>query len=417
MSEPMKKPGHAPESYDPKDVPEIVKLAAEQPALEKQGKQRVEPVTFMQKGEFLLGGFHVGPDIGKRWKKYEREEKKAPLTNTVDGTGFERRLLPTASVAAEKRMWNFTGVAVTDRNILPNYELLAIPPAYYAVFEIDCNADIDRQFDEVDLWLVEHQGEYKRKKWDNGDDYYYLLWAGRYEDERIEEMWVPFDTPSHAPASYDPKDMPEIVRMAVVQGGASETAHSPAAQPRIIRRDTMRIVGTTGDGAKTGKVWSNFEGTYSKTPFPKNDESSYEIRFWQSRLTGKTPDSKKSVHVGHLTNPTVDSKAYSAVELPAAEYAMFDVYVAKGYDSGNEAMEQWLADNADTYRMLEFDGYEYVIECYNEKFKDGNRPDSIVEIWIPLERVQPESYDPKDVPEIVRLAAARGRRSLASPTP
>ena len=28
MSEPLKKPGHAPESYDPKDVPEIVKLAA-----------------------------------------------------------------------------------------------------------------------------------------------------------------------------------------------------------------------------------------------------------------------------------------------------------------------------------------------------------------------------------------------------
>ena len=137
MSEPAKKTtgidvDQQPESYQPKK-PEIVGMVeqARQPALEMQGEKRMEPAKFMQKGEFLLGGFHVGSDIGKRWKKYEREEKKAPLINAVDGTGFERRLLPTASVAAEKKMRNFTGVAVTDRNILSNYDLLVVPPAYY----------------------------------------------------------------------------------------------------------------------------------------------------------------------------------------------------------------------------------------------------------------------------------------------
>jgi len=205
------------------------------------------------------------------------------------------------------------------------------------------------------------------------------------------------------PESYNPRT-PEIVGMvAQAQGGTEEIASSPAAQPRIIRRDMMCIVGLSGNGSKTRSVWESFERRYDKHPFQKADEASYEIRFWPHRVTGKKPNPQKSVHVGHLSKNTVDSKNYSTVVLPAADYAIFDVYVAKGYDSGNEEMEQWLADNADTYRMLEFDGYEYVIECYNEKFKDGNQPDSIVEIWIPLERVQPESYDPR-TPEIVNMA-------------
>lgn len=82
-----------------------------------------------------------------------------------------------------------------------------------------------------------------------------------------------------------------------------------------------------------------------------------------------------------------------------SEYAVFDVYVAKGYDSGNEEMEKWIADNAMIYGLREFDGYEYIIECYNEKFKDGDKPDSIVEIWIPMFRYCQSCYMPMTKPE------------------
>ncbi|MCL2462284.1 MAG: hypothetical protein FWF44_06420, partial [Defluviitaleaceae bacterium] len=145
----------------------------------------MEPVNFVNKGEILLGGHHVGTDVASRWDKFEREEKIAPLTNTVDGTGFEMR----RSAPEGERI--FAGVEVTDTNIPPNWELLVVPPAYYAAFEIDCGADIDRQFDGVDMWLHDNRDRYKRVKWADGGAEYKIIWCGRYEKEKICEVWIP----------------------------------------------------------------------------------------------------------------------------------------------------------------------------------------------------------------------------------
>ena len=170
-------------------------------------------------------------------------------------------------------------------------------------------------------------------------------------------------------------------------------------QPKIIKKDRLYITGFTGDGSQTLKVWTDFDTQYNKNPFPKADESGYEIRFWQNRKTGKEPAPDKSVHVGFLIEKALDSAEYTTIVLPAAEYAVFDVYVAKGYDSGNEEMEKWLDDNKFVYGLREFDGYEYILECYNEKFKGGDKPDSIVEIWLPLLRFCQSCYMPMIKPE------------------
>jgi len=154
----------------------------------------MQPIKFIRKGEILLGGFHVGSDVGKRWDKYGREEQIARLTNIVDGTGFERRIYSSEGLEI------FTGVEVMDRNILSNYELLVVPPAYYAVFEINCTADIDQQFIEVDLWLDNNKDKHKRVKWDNGDSDYIIIWSGRYEKEMICEMWAPLESMTAYPA-------------------------------------------------------------------------------------------------------------------------------------------------------------------------------------------------------------------------
>jgi predicted transcriptional regulator YdeE len=50
-------------------------------------------------------------------------------------------------------------------------------------------------------------------------------------------------------------------------------------------------------------------------------------------------------------------------------------------------MDKWLSDNADKYAQLQIEGKKFVVECYNEKFKGADKPDSIVEIWLPLKRV------------------------------
>jgi len=169
--------------------------------------------------------------------------------------------------------------------------------------------------------------------------------------------------------------------------------------PKMITKDKLFITGLTGNGSKTLKVWTDFDNRFNGKPFPKTDQAGYEIRFWNSRKTGRKTDPEKNVHVGFLTETTVDDGVHTTVELPASEYACFDVFVTKGYDSGNEEMEKWLADYSAIYSQREFDGHEYVVECYNEKFKGGNQPDSVVEIWIPLLRFCQSCYMPMTRPE------------------
>ena len=156
-------------------------------------------------------------------------------------------------------------------------------------------------------------------------------------------------------------------------------------QPTIIRKEKLFITGITGDGQQTGKVWGDFENAYDAKPFPKADEHGYEIRFWD----GDKPASKgKDIHVGFLAKEAVETDGFTTITLPAAEYAVFDVYVAKGYDSGNDDMDKWLKDNESVYKQMLLEGVGYVVECYNdERFKGGDKPDSVVEIWVPIEKI------------------------------
>ena len=150
-------------------------------------------------------------------------------------------------------------------------------------------------------------------------------------------------------------------------------------KPKIIKSNQLNITGITGDGSKTGDVWNEFERKYTAAPFDKAEDCAYEIRFWDG---DKHVTKGKDVHIGFATDDNVDG--FTTVVLPEADYAVFDVYVAKGYENSNEEMDKWLADNSSKYDQLMLDGIDFVIECYNEKFKGGDQPDSIVEMWIPI---------------------------------
>lgn len=155
-------------------------------------------------------------------------------------------------------------------------------------------------------------------------------------------------------------------------------------QPKMISKGRLYITGLTGDGAKTGEVWNDFENRYHEKPFPKVDENGYELRFFNGE---KSVAPGKDIHVGFLTDKEILDDRFITITLPIAEYAVFDVYVAKGYDSGNADMNQWLSENLAQYKQLTIDGTEFIVECYNEKFKGGDKKDSIVEIWIPVYRI------------------------------
>jgi len=106
-------------------------------------------------------------------------------------------------------------------------------------------------------------------------------------------------------------------------------------QPKIIKRDRLFITGLTGEASKTGEVWSNFDNQFNNAPFPKSDENGYEIRFWSKEKEGN------DVHVGFSTETGQQIDSFTSLALPATEYAVFDVLVAKGYDSDNRGSSRF----------------------------------------------------------------------------
>ena len=145
----------------------------------------MKPVQIIIKEEILLGGFHVGAEKESvnHWEKFETQTAIEDLHNAVDGSGFEMRFYPAEGEQI------FTGVQVKDRNIVPAYELLTVPAATYAVFDINCKKNTQRQFDGIDKWLEKNKANYTQGKWDGAP--YVVCWYGRFSQEKVFEMWVP----------------------------------------------------------------------------------------------------------------------------------------------------------------------------------------------------------------------------------
>ncbi len=168
--------------------------------------------------------------------------------------------------------------------------------------------------------------------------------------------------------------------------------------PKLIDRGAMLIAGVSGDGSKTRELWENFMRLNEQIGLPdKLSDNGYEVRVWDG--------DKSWVHVGLLVSsePVDDAgaressgsstpqegvdEAFTVFRLPASKYALFEVFVAKGYESGNAAMDEWLLANAEVYSQKTLDGKPYVVEYYDERFQ-GEEAESIVEIWIPIEPVR-----------------------------
>ncbi len=158
--------------------------------------------------------------------------------------------------------------------------------------------------------------------------------------------------------------------------------------PKIIKRGALTVLGVSGDGDKTGEVWYEFEKAMKEnTPGNVLSENGYEIRVYDGEVctvhVGYAVKDKGTYEAGVLSEST--GGTLSLFKLPASTYASFDVYVANGYDSENNAMNEWLETNTEGYRERLMDnGAHYCVEYYDERF-NGEEAGSVVEIWIPVE--------------------------------
>ncbi|MHB1153860.1 MAG: GyrI-like domain-containing protein [Eubacteriales bacterium] len=148
--------------------------------------------------------------------------------------------------------------------------------------------------------------------------------------------------------------------------------------PHIFQKEALIIAGVTGDGNKTGELWENYIRLNKVIGLSnKLSDNGFEVRIYS--------DNECICHVGVSVSDKNVNNSYNLLELPASEYASFLVKVAKGYDSENFAMDEWLKQNKDKYNQKLYVGKPYVIEYYDERFH-GNETDSVVEIWIPIEK-------------------------------
>lgn len=150
--------------------------------------------------------------------------------------------------------------------------------------------------------------------------------------------------------------------------------------PKIISREEIIIACTNGDGNETLKVWQAFEKLSTDKPLNnKLSDNGYEVRIYDGENC--------TVYTGlSVTDEQIDS-GYTIFNIPASKYASFDVYPAKGYDSENNAMDEWLSTNDEGYTERLINNQHYCVEFYDERFK-GEEAGSIVEIWVPIEKKQ-----------------------------
>ncbi|MCL2810697.1 MAG: AraC family transcriptional regulator [Clostridia bacterium] len=148
--------------------------------------------------------------------------------------------------------------------------------------------------------------------------------------------------------------------------------------PKLLKKPALLIAGICGDGDKTAEVWAAFEALIKQQPLNnKLSSDGYEVRICD--------EEQHIVHVGYLVKDTQVDSVYTVMPLPASDYASFDVYVANGYDSENNAMMEWLTTNEQGYSERLLGNAHYCVEFYDERFT-GNEEGSIVEIWMPIKK-------------------------------
>lgn len=146
-------------------------------------------------------------------------------------------------------------------------------------------------------------------------------------------------------------------------------------KPKILNQGAMVIAGAKGPGNETAEVWAKAEARCAEHPV-STEPGGYEVRLWDGE--------ENPVWAGWIKS-TNTPEHWDTITLPAGTYASFEVLVADGYMSQNDAMQEWLASNEEGWKRRMVDGTPCVVEFYDARF-NGEESGSIVEIWVPVEK-------------------------------
>jgi len=166
--------------------------------------------------------------------------------------------------------------------------------------------------------------------------------------------------------------------------GNCPVAKADAKQPRFVTLKDTPVVGivraTSFREMKFPQVWEDFFAVYNKTEHGKNDIF-YGISFWDASAECG-PDMPLNYLVGVPEAVLPDaSKQFSRHVIKGGEYVVFTHVgtLDKMPLTFDYIYSKWFPKSGYESRPGE------EIEYYDSRFKD-NAPDSVVEIWIPVQK-------------------------------
>jgi predicted transcriptional regulator YdeE len=128
----------------------------------------------------------------------------------------------------------------------------------------------------------------------------------------------------------------------------------------------------------------------------KVGEEGYEIRLYPGE------EGPGKIHVGVQVKDASVPAEYKVFFVPAATYAEFEIYPAKGWESSNAEMDRWLDENSTTYQQAQLDVMKYAIEVYDKRYKGDKDPESVVGFLQPIVPALPENNMPNMIAGQIR---------------
>lgn len=140
------------------------------------------------------------------------------------------------------------------------------------------------------------------------------------------------------------------------------------------------IAGMFGNRENHSELRQKVKTAYTKKTgkFEKADNYDCHIFFWDM------PDPERTYFFGYETNGAIVGYQFDTIEIPACEWAIFEVKPSKWWKSGDSEVEGWIANN-EKYNWRKYDGSIFQFEYFKEKYKGSRSPDSLMEVWYPLE--------------------------------
>jgi len=150
-------------------------------------------------------------------------------------------------------------------------------------------------------------------------------------------------------------------------------------QPKIIELNKRYITGMFGNIETQDKLWIRVNEAYGTNPFAKTDEHFCHIYLWD------TSDPEKSVFFGYETNSAIENDDFITIEIPACEWAIFDLGPQKWDAPNSGEVIDWIGNN-EKYSCSKYDGSIYQIEYHKNKKQCENSFQSFMEVWYPLDK-------------------------------